>query len=163
MQAAISSPWSSIGNGKESKSRAVRMSVVASNKFFTACSTGKAGAVRAYLDGGVDPDARDQYRLTGLIWAGRKGRIEVAKLLISRGADVEAGDVRGRTALFHAVTYKRYEFVEFLVKHGANVNPVDTHGWTPLDFARTSRHMKMVALLERLGGKGKAFGRLIFS
>jgi Ankyrin repeats (3 copies) len=128
------------------------MSKVPNNKFFQACSTGKTDVVAAYLDSGIDPNARDKYQLTGLMWAGRKGRIEVADLLIKRGADVDAGDVRGRTALFHAVTYQRYEFVEFLAKLGANVSPIDLDDWTPLDFATESPDLKMVALLESLGG-----------
>src|SRR5262249_5877756 len=130
------------------------MSKAPNNKFFQACSTGKANVVAAYLDGGIDPNARDKYQLTGLMWAGRKGRIEVADLLIKRGADIEAGDNRGRTAFFHAVPYQRYEFIEFLAKLGANVNPIDSHGCTPLDVATTRR---MVALLERLGAVRKAF------
>ncbi len=127
------------------------MSAVPNNKFFQACSTGKTAVVAAYLDGGIDPNARDQYQLTGLMWAGRKGRIEVADLLIKRGADIEAGDATGRTALFHAVTYNRCEFVEFLAKLGANVSPIDMHDWTPLDAATSQRDLKMVALLEGLG------------
>jgi hypothetical protein len=132
------------------------MTVVPNNKFFQACSTGKTDVVAAYLDSGVDANARDHYHLTGLIWAGRKGRIEVADLLIQRGADVEGGDIRGRTAIFHAVTYKRYEFVEFLAKLGANANPVDADDWTPLDAATSGGDMKMVALLERLGAVRKS-------
>lgn len=90
----------------------------APHKYFLACSTGKSDVVADLLDGGVDPNTRDRYQLTGLIWAGRKGRIEVANLLIQRGADIEAGDARGRTALFHAVPYKHYAFVEFLANLG---------------------------------------------
>ncbi|HKA07330.1 MAG TPA: ankyrin repeat domain-containing protein [Gemmataceae bacterium] len=132
------------------------MSTVTNNKFFQACSTGKSGVVAAYLDSGVGPNARDQYQLTGLIWAGRKGRIEVANLLLQRGADIDAEDLTGRTALFHAVAYKRHEFVEFLAKRGANASPIDMHDWTPLDCATSGRDKKMVALLERLGAVRKS-------
>jgi ankyrin repeat protein len=124
-----------------------------SQKYFNACSTGNASAVADFLDTGVSPDARDRYGLTGLIWAGRKGRVEVADLLLSKGAAIDRVDGRGRTALYHAVTYKRYEFVQHLARLGANVNPVDMHGWTPREFAEVSGDGKMVALLvAELGG-----------
>jgi hypothetical protein len=41
------------------------MSKVPNNKLFQACSTGKTNVVAAYLDSGIDPDARDKYQLTG--------------------------------------------------------------------------------------------------
>jgi uncharacterized protein len=119
--------------------------------FFRACSTGDADAVLHHLRSGVAVEARDKWELTGLIWAGRKGQIEVGKILVDAGASLESGDTRDRTSLFHAVTYKRYEFVEFLAAQGANLNPVDTHGWTPLDFSVVSHHSKMVTLLTALG------------
>lgn len=120
-------------------------------KFFHACSTGKPEAVVSFLGSGIHPDARDQYNLTGLIWAGRKGHIAVAELLLNRGADIKAGDNRGRTALFPAVTYKRIEFVRFLASYGANVNPIDSHGWSPLDFSTVSVHRRMAEVLAELG------------
>jgi hypothetical protein len=132
------------------------MSAVPNNKFFRACSSGKTDVVAAYVDSGIDPNARDQYQLTGLMWAGRKGRIEVADLLIKRGADIEAGDARGRTALFHAAAYNRCEFVQFLAKLGANVSPIDLDDCTPLDIATGGPDLKMVALLESLGGVRKS-------
>ena len=131
------------------------MTAVPDDEFFVACRKGKADVVSAYLDSGADPSARDEYRFTGLICAGRNGHLQVAQLLLGRGADMEAGDIRGRTALFHAATYKRYDLVEFLAKFGANVNPVDSHGWTPLDFSIMSSHKKMARLLESLGGLGR--------
>ena len=88
------------------------------------------------------------------MYAGRKGRIEAARLLIKRGAEIDARDIRGRTALFHAVCFARVEFVEFLAKLGANLSPVDMHGCSPLDIARQNvdhPSKQMIALLESLG------------
>lgn len=120
-------------------------------KFFNACSTGKADLVREFLGRGVDPESRDRNNLTALIWAGRKGHIPVAAELLAHGASINAGDNRGRTALYHAVMYKRYDFVMYLAERNANVNVVDTHGWSPLDFSLASRYDRMVTLLTSLG------------
>jgi len=130
-----------------------------SQKYFNACSTGNVPAVAEFLEAGVSPEARDGYGLTGLIWAGRKGRIGVADLLLDRGVAIDAVDRTGRTALYHAVTYKRYEFVEHLIHAGANVNPVDMHGWTPLDFAEVAGDKKMAAVLASLGAVSARDGR----
>jgi ankyrin repeat protein len=124
--------------------------------FVSACLNGRADEVKRLVAGGLAADTCDQHKLSGLILAGRKGHVNVAKVLVSRGANIEYRDVRGRTPLFHAATFKRYAFVEYLASLGADVNPVDVHGWTPLDVAATSHFVKMTALLERLGGKRAA-------
>ncbi len=122
-------------------------------KFFNACSTGKVDVVRDYLAAGIDPESRDTYNLTGLIWAGRKGHVKVAEALLESGARIDAEDSRYRTALFHAVVFKRYDFVECLAGRGANVNPADMHGTTPLDNAMSDHETRMVELLKSLGAK----------
>jgi hypothetical protein len=91
------------------------------------------------------------YDLTGLIWAARKGKIDVARVLLAAGADLGAMDRRNRTAFFHAVALNQHAFVQYLASVGADVNSIDTHGWTPLDLARG--HERMVALLQKLGGR----------
>jgi ankyrin repeat protein len=125
-----------------------------SQKFFRACRTGNVATIEAMIEKGVDVDALDEDKLSGLIWAGRKGQIESARVLLERGAAIELGDNRGRTALFHAAAFCHCEFVEYLAGVGANVNPIDCHGCTPLDIARLEypRPGQMVATLERLGG-----------
>ncbi len=127
------------------------MKTTAPQQYFNACSTGKPTLVEKYLFEGVDPEARDTNHLTGLIWSGRKGHVEIARILLAHGADVNAGDIRNRTALFHAVTYKRYEYVDYIAAKGANLNILDSHGWTALDFAISSQSSKMVEHLKRLG------------
>ena len=124
--------------------------------FVSACLNGRADEVELLIDQGLSPDTCDQYKLSGLILAGRKGQVNVAKVLLSRGATIDYRDVRGRTPLSHAVTFKRYEYVEYLASQGADVNPVDMHGWTPLDVAATSHFVKMTQLLEKLGGRRAA-------
>src|SRR4030095_15668520 len=123
----------------------------ASQKYFNACSTGNVPLVADYLAKGVSPEARDGYGLTGLIWAGRKGRIGVADLLLQAGAAIDAADRRGRTALYHAVTFRRYDLVRYLADLGANVSPIDCAGWTPREVARTLGDTRMVSLLDALG------------
>jgi cytohesin len=54
------------------------------------------------LDGGAEPDAADDDRMTPLHFAARDGFVEVAELLIAKGADVNARDRAGRTALYYA-------------------------------------------------------------
>ena len=51
-------------------------------QFIRACSTGKPEVVRELLEGGLSPETRDNYGLTGLIWAGRKGQVGVAEILL---------------------------------------------------------------------------------
>jgi hypothetical protein len=121
-------------------------------QFIRACSTGKPEVVLELLQGGLSPETRDTYGLTGLIWTARKGRVGVAEVLLASGADLEAKDRTARTALHHAVALRHPEFVEFIAKRGAFLNPVDMHGCTPLDLA-TMAGDKMVALLEQLGAE----------
>jgi ankyrin repeat protein len=124
--------------------------------FVSACLNGRAEEVDRLLSDGLPADTCDQYKLSGLILAGRKGHVNVARVLIPRGANIEYPDVRGRTPLFHAATFKRYEFVEYLASVGANVNPIDMHGCTPLDIADSMHFVKMIGLLEKLGGRRAA-------
>lgn len=125
-------------------------------RFFTACSTGKAEVVAAYLQSGVDPEARDKYTLTGLIWAARKGRIESAQVLLDHGANIDACDRRFKTALHHACSYSRVEFVKFIVGRGASLNLLDDYAMTPLDlaYANERRNEALVRWLQERGAEG---------
>jgi Ankyrin repeats (many copies) len=101
----------------------------------------------------MSPYTRDNYGLTGLIWAARKGNVDIAEILLNSGADIEGKDRTGRTALHHAVAFKRHALVAFLTTHHAEVNPRDLHGCTPLDLASLPLDEKMVHLLKGAGAE----------
>src|ERR1700753_2095689 len=102
------------------KDSPIAMAVDPATLFIKACSSGKAENVRRMLVAGLSTDTRDENGLTGLIWAGRKGRVAVAEVLLAAGAEMEGKDRRGRTALFHAVTLRQHALVRKLASEGAN-------------------------------------------
>ncbi|MFG2545068.1 ankyrin repeat domain-containing protein [Streptomyces sp. NPDC048594] len=59
---------------------------------------GDAGAVRAALRAGADPEARDRQGRTPLLLAALADRVEIAGLLVAAGADVDAQDAREDSA-----------------------------------------------------------------
>ncbi|MFT5392057.1 MAG: ankyrin repeat protein [Gammaproteobacteria bacterium] len=54
--------------------------------FMRAFRTGNIEKLSRAIDKDLDVDSRDENKLAGLIWAGRKGKIESAKLLLAAGA-----------------------------------------------------------------------------
>jgi hypothetical protein len=64
-----------------------------------AAEMGRAGAVAAMLDRGIDIDAGSEVGATALSYAAARGRREIVALLIERGADVNARNGVGKTAL----------------------------------------------------------------
>ena len=79
---------------------------------------GNIEAVKQYLDGGADVNAKDGGGWTPLHHATEAGHKEIAELLIANGADVNAKDKYGRTPLDWAVMLGKPEIADLLRKHG---------------------------------------------
>lgn len=75
---------------------------------------GYLAGVQAYLDAGVDINARDQNGSTPLHWAALEGHKEIAKLLINKGANVNAKDELGDTPL----DFAKIEIAQILILNG---------------------------------------------
>jgi len=113
---------------------------------FTAAFEGDSAAVQAFLEQGVDVNARDQWERTALHLAADRGHKEVVGLLLEHGADVNAKD-RNRTALDYASEKGHKEVVELLLEHGADVNAKDDWDRTSLHSAAEEGHKDIVELL----------------
>jgi len=89
-------------------------------EFFAAVRKGDAAAVKAFLDAGVDVNAKTRYGATALSYACDKGHVEVVKLLIDRGADVNVKDTfYGEVPLGWALSHGHAQVVKLLLDKGA--------------------------------------------
>ena len=95
-------------------------------------------------------DAVDKFGRTALIWAAKKGKLDICKqLVLEKGADINTKDCDGNTALMFAIWIGAFELVTLLVKAGADVNAKDNDGRTALMFA-TARRSGNSYILEKL-------------
>ncbi len=92
-------------------------------------------------------DVRDRFDNTPLIWAVRKGRLEVVQLLIKSGADINATNRFGATALMWSVMTGHKEIVRFLLEKNANPNIHNIEGDTSLIWAAKKDHQNIAQLL----------------
>jgi len=125
-----------------------------------AALAGDVALLRARLQAGDSPNARDAAQRTPLINAVRAGQVGAARLLLASGADVNAADVNGVTALIEAADRGRPRSAALLIQAGADVN-VRTRGLgTALNAAERSGHNDIVAMLRKAGAKttGKSVG-----
>lgn len=89
-------------------------------EFLAAARKGDAAAVKAFLDKGVDVNAKTRYGATALSYACDKGHVEVVKLLIERGADVNVKDsFYGEVPLGWALSHGHAQVVKLLLDKGA--------------------------------------------
>jgi ankyrin repeat protein len=89
-------------------------------EFFAAARKGDVAAVKAFLDKGVDVNAKTRYGATALSYACDKGHVEVVKLLIERGADVNVKDsFYGEVPLGWALSHGHAQVVKLLLDKGA--------------------------------------------
>ena len=91
------------------------------------------------------PERGSRYLVPGslspLLYAGRDGRLESARILVDAGAALEQTDANGITPLVMAITNNHIDLARFLVDRGANVNVIDWYGRTPLWAAVEARNM----------------------
>ncbi|MEE8285092.1 MAG: ankyrin repeat domain-containing protein [Gammaproteobacteria bacterium] len=105
-----------------------------------------------------EPDVRDDFGGTPLLWAARQHKIEVTRLLLELGADSKAIDKHRQTALHGTADHSDlcdddYRIAQLLLDGGANVNAKDDLGRTSLHVAARDGHLEMARLLLGAGAE----------
>lgn len=121
-----------------------------------AAEYGEAASVRKLLDKGVDPFDVGENGMTALMLAARRGRYEIAELLIACEKRKGSPDLPGRidatsgggwTALSYAAGGGHQEIAKLLLDSGADHRQTTQDGKTPLMRAAISGHLELVKLL----------------
>lgn len=116
---------------------------------------GDAESVRLLLDGGADPNIKNQAGATALMWA--VDDAEKIRLLLDHGADANARSEEGRTPLIIAAhQLGSSAVVKLLLDRGANPSARSVGGDTPLQQAAYAGDEAVLRMLTDRGADVKA-------
>jgi ankyrin repeat protein len=110
---------------------------------------GLADIIATLLVIGNQPDTKDSWGRTPIMWAAENGHVSVVKLLVDR-TDVEADfkDQRGKTPLSYAAENGHEAVVKLLIDRAdVDTDSKDSYGRTPLSYAARNGHEAVVKLL----------------
>ena len=115
---------------------------------FLAITTLNRAAFDAALAAGADPNARDSFEQTPLMYSVRADQFALTRELIDAGADVNARTLSGWTPLHYAAyDAVRSEVIELLLDAYANPTLRNADGATPADLAAAQGNSDFAAAL----------------
>jgi len=113
--------------------------------FFRAVGVDNASGVQKLIDGGLDPNARDERGQTGLILALREKSPKVTELLLaSPKVKVEERNGNDESPLMMAALKGNLDAVNKLIARDADINKT---GWAPLHYAATTGQIEVMKVL----------------
>jgi len=125
-----------------------------SEKLYAAIRAGDLSGLKALLDEGVSPNARDSREITPLMYAAETGSVAEMGILLGHNADVNAQNAFGATALMWSAS--DVQKVRLLLEHGADVNLAAKSGKTALLIALSRPSPEVARLLLARGADAAA-------
>ena len=116
-------------------------------RLWTAAGHSNLSVIKALIEGGADPDARDKYGISSLHNAATfNANPSVIMVLIEGGADPNARNELGMTPLHNAAAYNSNpsvpSVIKALIEGGADPGARDVGGNTPFDYAKNNEALK---------------------
>lgn len=120
-------------------------------EFIEAAQDGKSKLVRAFIDAGINVNAKDPRQRTALKAATFNNHDEIVKLLIDAGANVNIIYETNTTCLMDAAAAGNEKIVQILLDAGADVDLSGARGLTALMYAALFGYKDIVKLLITAG------------
>mmetsp|Transcript_64922 Transcript_64922/g.120832 ORF Transcript_64922/g.120832 Transcript_64922/m.120832 type:complete len:274 (-) Transcript_64922:214-1035(-) len=114
---------------------------------------GETAAVTSRLAAGEDPDSQDDFGLTALHSAARKGHLSIVEKLLDHGAQVNKTQYRGETALHYACKYGHTSVVRTLLGRGSDIQLQSHEGRTPKQYAEEKKRTAVLEVLAEFSQK----------
>ena len=95
----------------------------------------------------ADPNYVDARQATPLLWASKKGHLQVVRFLCEARASLDQAGLHGVTALLLASHPGHLELAQFLCEARAAVDQADQDGVTPLSMATQEGHLELARYL----------------
>mmetsp|Transcript_97149 Transcript_97149/g.299425 ORF Transcript_97149/g.299425 Transcript_97149/m.299425 type:complete len:240 (+) Transcript_97149:63-782(+) len=110
---------------------------------------GNFAEVSRLLHLGEDPNGEDDFQLTALHGAAKKGHAQIVALLLERRAKVNAraAALHGETPLHYAAKYGHAGVVRMLLRGGADPTVAAEDGRIPLQYAQGKGHAHVETVL----------------
>ncbi len=118
-----------------------------------AARLGDLAKVKAFLEQGIDVNAKDENGRTALHIAAQNKHQDIVELLLSNGADVHAKEKNGYTPLFYGIFSNDANMVDLLVSKGADVNYTPEKGYPSLHVAVWYENVDIAKILMDQGAK----------
>ena len=127
------------------------------SNIYIAAQLGNIDKVKAFLEQGIDVNAKVENGFTPLFLAVRNNDVGIARLLLSKGADVNTkNNQNGMTPLHIAAQEGHRSMVVLLLASGADANVQNARGITPLVLARRRGHTEIVEMLTKASEEQQA-------
>jgi ankyrin repeat protein len=120
-----------------------------STPILIATANNHTNIVKILLDAGANPNEKNRWQDTTLVWAAHFNNVEMAKLLVAKEAMLEY--INGQTALHFACWRGDVNIVKYFLTIGADINKKDHDGMTPLAYALKDNK---TAIVEHLKSQG---------
>jgi len=137
-------------NGGESRGWFAKPKIEAA-KFVRAIIEGDEATIRLALEQDIDPNSKNRYGDTALIWAVYRDRTQLAETLLQRGAKPNVAGTYRKTPMHWAAEAGLVQQLDLLLKHGAKIDIYDDHFQTPLHFAVKKGRLQAVEYLVKHG------------
>ncbi|MDI3406173.1 ankyrin repeat domain-containing protein [Streptomyces cavernicola] len=128
---------------------AVTRTIEQDRALLAAAAQGDAAAVRAALDAGAQPDARDAQGRTALLLAASADHVDAARALVAAGADPNAQDARDDSPWLVTGVTGSVEMMRLLLPAGADLTLRNRFGGIALIPAAERGHVDYVRALLR--------------